>query len=136
MFKYGPLAFGLLILFGLIPLIISDHSEEWPAILLGLIIPFVISVLLFILFFWIKDKLKYVAIGKTKLIVKKGGEEIEYSWLDVESISLDRFWGLYELKLKNENIIYFTPYGTVWWLTGDNSDMGAIINKMKKELQL
>jgi hypothetical protein len=83
-----------------------------------------------------KDKLKYVAIGKTKLIVKKEGEEVEYSWLDVKSITLNRFWSLYKLKIKDEDEIYFTPFGMTWWLTGDNSDMGVIINKMKRELSI
>jgi hypothetical protein len=38
----------------------------------------------------IKDKLKFVAIGKTKVIIKKNGMEIEYTWLDVEEITLNR----------------------------------------------
>lgn len=123
---------GLLMLFGFFPQVISDHPDLW----LDMLFPFLFTVLLLVLFFNMKNKLKYVAIGKSKLIIKKNGQEIEYNWLDVEKINLNRFFGLYRLKVKNEDVVYFTPYGMTTWLTGDNSDMGVIINKMKKELQI
>lgn len=136
MMKYLPLMSGLLILFGFIPKVIGDYPDSYPDILLDMAFPFLIAILLLVLFFSIKDKLKYVAIGKSKVIIKKNGQEIEYNWLDVETINLNRFYGLYKLKIKNEDVVYFTPYGMTTWLTGDNSDMGVIINKMKRELQI
>ena len=134
--KYLPLMGGLLILFGFIPRVIGDRPDLWPDILLDMVFPLLIAILLLILFFKMKDKLKYVAIGKSKVIIKKNGQEIEYNWLDVETINLNRFFGLYKLKIRNEDAVYFTPYGMTTWLTGDNSDMGVIINKMKSELQI
>jgi hypothetical protein len=136
MMKYLPLMGGLIILFGFVPQVISDHPDMWPNILFDMAFPLIISILLFGLFFNTRDKLKYVAIGKSKVIIKKDGQEIEYNWLDVERIKLNRFLGLYKLKIKNEDEIYFTPYGMTTWLTGDDSDMGVIINRMKRELQI
>jgi hypothetical protein len=135
-YKYGPLVFGLVILFGLIPKVLADVQDISSELLIALTFPLIISGLLIAIFFNVKDKLKYVAISKMKVIIKRHGQEIEYSWLDVERIELNRFWGLYYLKLKNEDEFYFTPYGLTTWLTGDNSEMGAIIDKMKKELQI
>lgn len=127
---------ALIILLGFIPQVIDDHPDLWPDILLGMAFPFLIAILLLALFFNMKDKLKYVAIGKSKVIIRKDGREIEHNWLDVEAINLNRFLGLYKLKIKNEDAVYFTPYGRTTWLTGDDSDMGVIIYKMKKELQI
>ncbi len=136
MLKYLPLMGGVLILFVFIPQVIGDQPHLWPVILLDMAFPFLIAILLMVLFFSMKNKLKYVLIGKSKLIIKNNGQETEYNWLDVETISLNRIFGLYKLKIKNEDAVYFTPYGMTTWLTGDNSDMGVIINKMKKELQI
>ena len=135
-YKYGPLIFGLVITFGFIPKILTDAQNITSDLLIALIFPLIISGLLIAIFVYVKDKLKYVAISKMKIIVKRHNKEIEYSWLDVEIIELNRFWGLYYLKLKNEDELYFTPYGMTTWLTGDESEMGTIIDKMKKELNI
>jgi len=129
--KYSPLFIAIVLIINAISNI-ENHSDSW----IFSIIPLVMVVLLITIFFRVKNKLKYVAVGKIKIIVKKNEKEIEYSWLDVESIILNRFWGLYNLKIKGEEEIYFTAYGLVTWLMGDESDMGVIINKMKKELQI
>jgi hypothetical protein len=78
-----------------------------------------------------------VAIGKMKIVIEeKNGIDQEYSWLDVEYISLDRILGYYTLKLKNRNEILFTPYGFITIFFGDQSDMGYIIKRMKKDLNI
>ena len=136
MIKYSPLAGVLVILFGFIPQVVRDHGYAWPDILVCVAFPITIAILLIILFLYLYNKLRYVAIGKSKIIIRKKGQEVEYNWLDVERLTLNRFFGLYKLTIKNEDAIYFTPYGTTTWLTGDDSDMGVIINKMKSELQI
>ncbi len=133
--KYGPLLFGLFIPIMTANLVINA-SVAWPESVIVVMVPLIVSIVLIYLFFKRRDKLRYVAIGKSKIIIRRDGKEMEYNWLDVESISLDRFLGLYELKMKNEEEIYFTPYGFTTWLTGDDSDMGVIINKNKRDLQL
>jgi hypothetical protein len=130
--KYLPLFIAIIFLADTVVNIPTNQSNSW----INSIIPVVIAVILIAIFLFVKDKLKYVAIGKIKIIIKKKGKAIEHGWLDVESITLNRFWGLYNLKIKGEAEIYFTAYGLVTWLTGDESDMGVIINKMKKELQI
>lgn len=131
--KYTPLVMGLFILCWIFPVLKTDHPDWW----IGLIFLVAISSVPFAIFFKMKNKLKFVLIGKTKLIIRSDGIEEEYNWLDVERITLNRFVGLYKLKMKDkEEPIYFTPYGTVLWVTGDESDMGIIINKIKKELQI
>jgi hypothetical protein len=123
-------------MFGFIPKKLADAQNITLDLLIASIFPLIISGLLITIFAYVKDKLKYVAISKMKIIVKRHNKEIEYSWLDVEIIELNRFWGLYYLKLKNEDEFYFTPYGMTTWLTGDDSEMGTIIDKMKKELNI
>jgi len=130
--KYTPLIAALCFLFLVYPIINSDHSNWW----IDLVTTLFFSVSFLALFLKIKDKLKFVVIGKTQIIIKDKGSEQEYNWLDVEEIKLNRFLALYKLKIKNQESIYFTPYGLTTWLAGDLSDMGVIINKMKKELSI
>ncbi|MEQ8534676.1 MAG: hypothetical protein RIB86_22680 [Imperialibacter sp.] len=77
-----------------------------------------------------------MCIGKSKILIADHRKEYEYTWLDVEEISLDRFFCIYKLKIKEKPHIYFSSYGAVTWLFGDVSDMGMIIEKMKRELDL
>lgn len=136
MFKFGPLLVALLILIGLVPQLIMQSEGSVVNMLVGLILPTSIGIALLILFAKTYHKFKYVAIGKMKVIVRKKGVEFEYHWTDVDQIDLHRFLGLYKLKIRNEEPIYFTPYGVVGWITGDDSDMGVIIQKMKNELDI
>ena len=134
--KYSPLIVVLVVIVFIRELINSSRADSWPEMLPVTILLVLVGSLMFVLYFKIKDKLRYVAIGKSRLIINRNGKEIEYTWLDVESIELNRFFRLYKLKIKNEDVVYFTPYGLTTWLTGDESDMGVIINKMKNELQI
>jgi hypothetical protein len=129
--KYGPLIMGFFLLYSVISALF-DHPDLW----IGSLPVVVMAILLIIIFFLVKDKLKFVAIGKTNLIVRTKGLEKTYNWLDVEEITLKPTLGIYKLKMKDEASIYFTAYGTVSWLTGDLSDMGVIISKMKSELDI
>ena len=130
--KYTPLLLGLLNLTLMYSIIKEDGADFWFP-LIGIVI---VSSIFFLLFLLIKDKLKFVIVGKTKLIVKEKKQVREYSWLDVEQIKLIRFLKLYKLKLKDEEAFYFTAYGVVSMWVGDLSDMGVIIEKMKKELSI
>jgi hypothetical protein len=130
-FKYGLVVFPLLPFLGLAAELTQDQS--WPHVFGAILIPLAFGVCLYIGTSGFRNRFKYVAIGKDKIIVKKKNGEVEYNWLDVERISLIRVWSLYELKLKGEEKFYFTAYGDTSF-TGDLSDMGVIINKMKREL--
>lgn len=130
--KYGPLFFSVLVFSNIYSIIASKDSNY----LVGLSFVGIVSGLLLLLFIFTKNRIKFVSIGKTKLVVKQNNEQREYSWLDVESIVLDRVFGVYTLHLKNEKPIYFPTYEGTTWFFGDQSEMGAIIAKMKKELDI
>jgi hypothetical protein len=132
MLKYGTLALGLFSLTGIYEVL--KYNPQDAEIFLILIVLY--SATFIGIFILLKDKLKFVIIGKSAVIVKVDGKEKEYRWLDVEQINLNRFFGVYKMKIKNEDVIYFTAYGFVSWLFGDLSDMGEIINKMKRELDI
>src|SRR5687767_5083033 len=89
--KYGPLFLGLSNLTLIYPIIKKGEANSWFA----LIAVVMVSGIFLLLFLLIKDKLRFVVIGKTKLIVKDGKQTKEYSWLDVEQIKLIRFLRLY-----------------------------------------
>lgn len=129
--KYTPLVIGLIILSMLIDL---DYSGE--QLIPKLIIIFVFSGTLITTFLFLKGNYKIVCISRNRILVEENKEDVEYNWLDVEFIHLDRFLRIYSLKLKEQKVFYFTPYGWTSWLDGDTSEMGQIINKMKAELDI
>lgn len=136
--KYGTLLIGLIIIGESINYIIKNFKTiELSAETIFTSIIIVLSLLLCV---WIhlryKDKWKIVAIGRSKIVIDDNKGETEYGWLDVEYISLNRVPKFYTLKLKGRDEILFTPYGFVNIITGDESDMGVIINKMKRELSI
>jgi|JI9StandDraft_2_1071091.scaffolds.fasta_scaffold53942_5 cell division protein FtsL len=142
MYQAGSISFYLIKYFslalGLLSLLISLYKDwmsgttEWLDTFISLIVC-IVGVLIYIV--WLR-KLRQVAVSRMKLLVEEEGIEKEYSWLDVEFIDLNQFTRLYELKIKNKDSIYFLPYGHVSLLMGDQSEMGDIINKHKKDLSI
>lgn len=99
------------------------------------------GILTFLLFILFKDKLKRVAISRTKILIIEAGRETEYHWTDVEYIRISGFMSLYKIKLTRfPAACYFLPYGKILSIAGifteDLSEMGVIIRKMKNELDL
>lgn len=129
--KFGPLLFSLAFFLTVIFAITKEDPDYPGAILLA-----VSSGLFFALHSFTYKRVRLVTIGNMKIIVKEANGQHEYSWQDVESIVLDRFFGIYTLHLKNKEAIYFPPYEGVTWFFGDQSEMGAIISKMKRELDI
>lgn len=128
-FKYSPLGFGLSFIGMTIKGVFSDSVD-----LFEILIFLIIALIFLILFLSLKDKYRIVAISRGRIIVSENKSEMEYSWMDVESIRLIHFIGIYILKLKRREVIYFTPYGFTSLLFGDSSEMGQIISKKKKDL--
>lgn len=143
--KYGLLFFGLL--FIAIPALnvidpeLATFNGEHKAmdwftfsifILVGLL-----AILVFLIF---QDKFAVVEIGNQKIKVNRGSEEIEVSWLEVESVDLLQFIfpPLYKLKIKgHEDYILFATDRSglsVGGFTKDLSEMGGLVNKKKREL--
>ena len=130
--KYGPLLIGLLITTNIFSLIKSDNPEWW----VDLILMIIVAAICVIIFLLVKDKLKLVAISGKKIVIEMDGMEKDYEWPVVEEINLNRFWGLYKLKVPDQDAFYFTAYGFVSWMGGDISEMGDIIVKKKRELNI
>jgi len=130
--KYSPLIIGLLLPLNIFSLIRTDNPEWWVDLILFVIV----SIICLIIFLLVKDKLKLVAISRKKIVIEIGGMEKDYEWIVVEEISLNRFWGVYKLKVPDQDAFYFTAYGFVSWLGGDMSEVGDIINKKKRELNI
>ena len=132
--KYIPLFFGLFISLNGLYLFLTSLKETdinaWSVLTSFLFL--IVGTLGVLTYRELKDKWRIVAISKTKIIIDENKEEKEFNWQDVESISLNRFIGCYKLKIKNRDEIFFTPYGLINPFTGDQSDMGQIINKYKK----
>jgi hypothetical protein len=97
------------------------------------LLPGIVLIILFIHFYKI---LRFVTLGRAEIFIRIKGKDEKFDWMDVEEISLNRFFGLYYLKIKGMDAVYFTPYGGVTWFFGDLSDMGALIDKMKRDLDI
>jgi len=83
-----------------------------------------------------KGNYSIACISRSRILVEENKEDVECNWSDEEFIHLDRFLRLYSLKLKEQKVFYFAPYGWVSLLGGDTSEMGQIIHKMKLELDI
>src|SRR5688572_12994772 len=133
--KYSLLAISIALGAGCFPLY-EKAGDIFAAIALALT-----GVLVFLVFILFKDRLKRIAISRTKILIIEANRETEYEWTDVEYIRLSRFMSLYKIKFKCfSSSFYFLPYGTILSfggiLTEDLSEMGVIIRKMKNELEL
>lgn len=133
--KYLPLVVGSF-LFGsaVYPLVAQEQpfSDYFQISLIALLF----SIGAFYVFYRQRPKWKIVALNRMRIVVGTGKAEKEYSWLEVDSISLSRLMSIYTLHMKNGDEILFTAYGRTNLFTGDTSEMGDIINKMKRDLNL
>lgn len=127
---------GLLFVLTIRPFFTSDRVELSVQFLLMTLIPLIFSGFALYIFLRQKSKWKIVALNRLRIVVGTGKAEKEYSWSDVESISLSRMLGIYTLHIKNGEEILFSAYGQTNVFTGDTSEMGVIINKMKRDLSL
>jgi len=100
----------------------------------------IIGVILIVLFFSIKDKFAVVEIGNQIITIKHNGDVKTFQWLEIESISQFQFIfpPLYSLKIKDQTIWFNTEpkFISVGGYTTDNSEMGNLIRKKKRELDI
>jgi hypothetical protein len=92
-----------------------------------------------VIFFYLNGSMRRVAIGKNRIVVIEGRENVRIEWPEVKSIKLVPIFNLYKLKLKaRRNPIYFFPSKNIEpaydLLAQDTSKMGEIVSKRKKEL--
>lgn len=113
-------------------------SEEGVSeLVINVVLLLALSVAGLYLFVRLKPKWKIVALNRMRIVVGVGKDEKEYSWLDVKSIDFNGLTNVYTLNLKTGQEIYFTAYRKVlFFWAEDTSEMGAIINKMKRDLSI
>lgn len=102
---------------------------------------FILGLMLFIIFQVINEKVKRVAIGKNKIIIMEGRRNRRFAWPEVKSLRMVPFFNLYKLRLKGtKKSIYFFPSKHIdpdlGLLLKDNSKMGSIVEKRKKEFHI
>jgi hypothetical protein len=104
---------------------------------LEFIVSGIIGVILIVLFFLIKDKFAVVEIGNQTITIKHNGDVKTFQWLEIESISQFQFIfpPLYSLKIKDQTI-WFNTEPKFISVGGDTSEMGNLIRKKKRELDI
>jgi|ADGO01.1.fsa_nt_gi hypothetical protein len=71
---------------------------------------FTLGLVFFFLFLFINDKIKRVAVGKNKIVVRDGQQNLRFEWDEVKSLRIVPFFNLYKMKIKGKrNSIYFFP---------------------------
>ena len=94
--------------------------------------------LIFILvFFYLRDKFVVVELGSQKVKIYKDDEVLERTWLEVESVKRFLFSAppIYILRL-NDSGGFFIFCNSEISLFGDDSEMGMLIQKKKKDYDL
>lgn len=135
-YKYGSLYFSGMGLYWAISIALNSEIDVINLVL-GVVLLLALSVTGLYFFVRLKPKWKIVALNRMKIVVGIGKDEKEYSWLDVKSIDFNGLTSVYTLNLKTGQEIYFTAYRKVlFFWAEDTSEMGAIINKMKRDLSI
>lgn len=93
----------------------------------------------FVIFFFLMEVMRRVAIGKDKVVVIELGKNLTLTWPDIKSINLIPVFNVYKMRLKTRRKpIYFLPSKNIEpaydLLAEDTSKMGDIVNKNKRKL--
>lgn len=92
-----------------------------------------------VVFFFLTEVMRRVAISKTKVVVIEPGKNLTLSWPEIKSIKIIPVFNIYKMRLKKRRKpIYFLPSKNIEpaydLLAADTSKMGDIVNKHKKKL--
>lgn len=113
-------------------------SPVKPKSLFTALIFFSLGTILIFIFSVITDRMKRVAVGKNKIIIREGDKNVRFDWPEIKSLEIIPFLNLYKLKVKGKKkSIYFFPSQNIdpafGLLSKDTSRMGNILQKKKKE---
>jgi hypothetical protein len=147
MFKYGPLFIGLLFILGniyslLFPENSTFNGQPGPPDVYTAAILVLVGLLFVVLFFSFKDYYALAKIGNQQVELRKGEEKIEVNWTEVEYLKIVPFVfpPLYKIKLRDQDDFFLFNTGksgvNALGLTIDWSEMGGLIQKKKRELDL
>lgn len=137
--KFFPLGFAFLHL--LVALALALSFENTPKNTAAVVIFISLGCIFLVMFFFLSEALRRVAISKTKIVVIQADQNQHLSWEDIKSINLIPVFNIYKLKIKNHRKpIYFLPSKNIEpaydLLAMDTSKMGDIVNKNKKRLDI
>lgn len=135
--KFFLLGFGLLQ--WAVALALSLRFENTPKNTSATFIFISLGCIFIVLFFFLTESMRRVAIGKGRIVVMEGDKHLNIEWPEVKSINLIPVFNLYKMRLKNRRKpIYFFPSKNIEpaydLLAEDTSKMGDIVNKYKKKL--
>lgn len=135
--KFFFLGFALLL--WAVALALGLRFESTPKNTAAIFIFVSLGCIFFVVFFFLMEVMRRVAIGKDKVVVIEPGHNLTLSWPDVKSIKIIPVFNVYKMRLKTRRKpIYFLPSKNIEpaydLLTADTSKMGEIVNKNKKKL--
>lgn len=130
---------GFAVLQWIVALALAVRFENTPKNTAATIIFVSLGCIFFVIFFFLMEVLRRVAIGKDKVVVIEIGNNLVLKWPDIKSIRLIPVFNIYKMKLKTRRKpIYFLPSKNIEpaydLLAEDTSKMGDIVNKNKKKL--
>lgn len=137
--KFFPLGFAFLHL--IVALALATSFETTPKNTAAVVIFISLGCIFLVVFFFLSEALRRVAIGKNKVVVIESGRNQHLGWDDIKSINLIPVFNVYKLKIKNtRKPIYFLPSKNIEpaydLLAMDTSKMGDIVNRNKKKLDI
>lgn len=137
--KFFPLGFAFLHL--IVAFALARSFEATPKNTAAVAIFISLGCIFLVIFFFLSEALRRVAISKTKVVVIEAGRNKHLEWDDIKAINLIPVFNVYKLKLKNRRKpIYFLPSKNIEpaydLLAKDTSKMGDIVNKNKKRLDI
>jgi hypothetical protein len=118
---------------------LAVRFENTPKNTAAIFIFISLGCIFFVVFFFLMEVMRRVAIGKDKVIVIELGKNVVIEWPDVKSIKIIPVFNIYKMRLKSRRKpIYFLPSKNIEpaydLLAEDTSKMGDIVNKNKKKL--
>lgn len=135
--KFFFLGFALLL--WTVALALAVRFENTPKNTAAIFIFISLGCIFFVVFFFLMEVMRRVAIGKDKVVVIELGKNLTIQWPDIKSIKIIPVFNVYKMRLKTRRKpIYFLPSKNIEpaydLLAEDTSKMGDIVNKNKKKL--
>ncbi len=122
-----------------VALALAVQFENTPKNTAAIFIFVSLGCIFFVVFFFLMEVMRRVAIGKDKVVVIELGKNLTLAWPDIKSIKIIPVFNIYKMRLKTRRKpIYFLPSKNIEpaydLLAEDTSKMGDIVNRNKKKL--
>jgi hypothetical protein len=130
---------GFALLQWTVAIALAVQFENTPKNTAAIFIFISLGCIFFVVFFFLMEVMRRVAIGKDKVVVIELGKNLTLKWPDIKSIKIIPVFNIYKMRLKTRRKpIYFLPSKNIEpaydLLAADTTKMGDIVNKNKKKL--